>query len=192
MTLSALLAGEYGLIENLTAFCFAISAALALIVYVKNKSMVWAVSSYVMCLAFMREMDLHKAWTTDSILKSRFYLREDVPFFEKAIGILVIVSIVFCVVYLLRQIPHLLKNLKDKKISAYALILSGGLIVTSKFFDSMARVIPPLEDFKDQNALIFKALEEGFELFAAIAIVLICVLKILGSFRLPLKHTGRI
>jgi hypothetical protein len=169
---------EYGLIENLTAISFAMASGLALIIFIRQQKSIWACFSFLMCMACMRELDLHKYWTTDSILKSRFYLSVDTPFIEKIIGATVILSLILCGIYLLRHIPAFIINIREKQKTALAFLCACGLIVTSKFFDAMSRILPALKPFHKTHASFFKGTEESFELIAAVLFLSLCLLKI--------------
>jgi len=189
MTLSsAVSAEEYGLIENLTAFSFAIASFFALIIFIKEKTLIWAVFSYLMSMAFMRELDLHKHWTTDSILKSRFYLNPETPMIEKVIGLFFILTLLLCIFFLLKSIPQFIQNIRQKQKPVFLVLSAFGLIATSKFFDAMARIIPSLKEFHTQNSLLLKMTEESLELVAADLFIFICILKISKIFKNRSTH----
>jgi hypothetical protein len=165
---------EYSLIENLTALSFALASGLALIIFIQQQKSIWAYFSFLMCMACMRELDLHKYWTTDSILKSRFYLRTDIPFIEKAFGATVIASLILCGFYLLKQVPTFIMSIREKSKTALVVLSACGLIVTAKCFDSLSRIFPPLKGFHKTHAYFFKGTEESLELIAAILFLTLC------------------
>ena len=59
---------------------------MAGLAFIKHRVNLRFVLALGMSLAAMRELDWHKAWTTDSVLKSRFYLSDVTPIYEKVIG----------------------------------------------------------------------------------------------------------
>jgi len=159
---------EYGLIENISAFGFALAAIFTLILFVRGKEKLWACFSYLMTMAFMREMDLHKAWTTDSILKSRFYLDPQTPFWEKIFGGVIILSLILCAVYLLGHVKLFLSRLI--RWDHFSLLIAAGIgtIVASKTLDSFIRLFPLWQDFHHDHDLILRVAEESFDVVAAI------------------------
>ena len=172
------LASEEGLFERVTAITFGIVAVLAMIVFFKKRYNLWAYFSMLMALACMRELDLHKEWTTDSILKSNFYESAAVPLMEKIIGGAVILLLLFLAFQLIKRVPYWIESLWQFKATAWAIGFGLGAVTVAKCMDSMARWFPFLADFKDENSAFLGVMEEGLEMGGALFFLSICLMAL--------------
>lgn len=96
--------GEGGPVELPSAFLwFALSVGICIGARAPAKDRLARLAmSFVFAAFGARELDLHKAYTTMSILKSRFYLG-DAPLTQKLAGLLVIGMLVAAVLFLLKR-----------------------------------------------------------------------------------------
>jgi branched-subunit amino acid transport protein AzlD len=172
---------EYGFVESATAIGFAIVGIIAFIIYLQKRHGIWAIFSFLMVMASMREMDLHKYWTTDSILKSRFYISEQTPIIEKLIGGGVIILLILCAVFLIRRVPYFVSSVWKFHANAWALCFAFGCLIVAKGMDSMARIFPFLADFHAQNRDFLGVIEESLEFTSALFFLLVCFLAIKTS-----------
>lgn len=159
---------EGGLLEVLSAGLFAVAGVFALIRFVRLRTQLSGTFAALLLLASAREMDLHKAFTSDSMLKSRFYSSAETPFFEKIIGALVIALLLYCVWTLLRQIPDFIRRLMRFCPYAISVFLGLGVITTAKMLDSLARILPFAAGFKEQHSAYLGLIEESFEMAGAV------------------------
>ena len=172
------LAYEGNIIETTTAIIFAVTSLLAFIALLKKQNKIWFYFGFLMLSATMRELDLHKAWTTDSIFKLRFYSGDAAPFYEKALGLLFIVVLIFCLVQFIRHIPSWISNLLKFHPIALSIFLGLGALGTGKTLDSMARILPFLADFHGQNRGILRMFEESLEMTSSFFFLLVCLLAL--------------
>ena len=166
---------EGGTIEWLTAFIFGLVGVLALSIFYIKRNSLWLYFFLAMAFACMREMDLHKAWTTDSILKSNFYTDGTVPFVEKIIGGTVIFILLFTAFNLSKYIPYWVKSILHIKAKAWIIGFGLIFITIAKLIDSMARWLPILADFKADNSAFLGFTEENLEMAGAFLFLLVCL-----------------
>jgi hypothetical protein len=76
------LAREGALIEGTSAALLLIAAGVAAYIAFRDASPGWGSFAFLMIAGFLREIDAHKAWTTMSIFKTRFYLSPEVALGE--------------------------------------------------------------------------------------------------------------
>lgn len=169
---------EGGFIEVATAVMFALTAFFALLIYWQKRHRLWLYFGLLMTLACMREMELHRAWTSDSILKSNFYLNADSIRLEVIAGLAVIILLLFLTYQMIRRVPQWLAALWRFKVEAWALGFALGFLTLAKTLDSMKRWFPSLTDFKDDNRAFLDVVEESFELTAVLFLFFICVMAL--------------
>lgn len=174
----SMLGTEYGVIENLTAGMFGLVAIVAFVILCERKSEIWALFTGFMTLAMLREMDAHKAFTMDSVLKIKFYVRDDVPMNEKIMGAIFVFLLVLMVIRLARYALPWVKNIIKFQHVALSVFMGLGILVFAKTLDAMKRIIPPLADFHDTNAHALGLFEETFELVGAMMFLLVCLLSL--------------
>ena len=167
---------EGGWIEQVTVLLFCTSSLIAGFVFLKTKFYNSFLLSAFMAMAAMRELDWHKTWTSDSILKSRFYLSDATPITEKIIGAAVIIFLAYLVVKLLMRTKNWLYGLKNGSLSALTLFFALGSLVSAKFLDSFSRLLPSLAEFKSKNTVVFTGIEETTEMISAGFFVMLAVL----------------
>ena len=172
------LAFEGGAIETTTEITFALVALLAFVLLFKMRDKIWLYFAILMVAASMREMDLHKAWTTDSIFKSRFYSGDAAPFYEKMFGLLVILALVFCLIQFIRHIPAWISNVMKFQPIALSVLMGLGTLGLGKTLDSMARILPFLADFHAQNRALLRLFEESLEMTSSFFFLLTCLLAL--------------
>ena len=158
---------EDGLIEKTSALLFAATSVIMAYNFFMKKTLLRFTGFILFTLAFMREMDWHKKWTTDSILKSRFYSSDSTPLIEKIIGIAVIILLIFCVTILFKHSVLWLKKLWNKDALSWTVFFGLGSIITGKLIDSMARLLPFTDALKKENEIGFLVMEESLELVGA-------------------------
>ncbi|MEP3525317.1 MAG: hypothetical protein ABJN24_07805 [Hyphomicrobiales bacterium] len=172
-------AHEGGIIESTTAIIFGLVALLAFILFFKIRAKIWLYFGFLMAAASMREMDLHRAWTTDSIFKLRFYSGDAAPFYEKILGLLFILVLVFTLVQFIRHIPSWISNVLKFQPMALSIFMGLGTLALGKLLDSMARVLPFMADFHGNNRPLLRLLEESLEMTSSFFFLLTCLLALL-------------
>ena len=88
---------------------------------------------------FARELDWHKAFTTESILKPKFYWLEGSGLMERLIGALFVLLLIYTIIRLLMKLPYLLHQALKGSYWARAIILYIAILAIAKSLDSGAR-----------------------------------------------------
>ncbi|MEO3387472.1 hypothetical protein [Mesorhizobium sp. CAU 1741] len=133
----------------------------------------FAVIPAVMC---MRELDMHNRFTTVSLTKSTFYTSSQVPLLEKAIGIVIVALLAWCVIAMLvRHTRAFLDALRSAQAYAYALFLAGAFGVVAKSVDGIASKLEPfgiaITPKLEQVAIVSEeVLELGIPVFFLVAV----------------------
>jgi hypothetical protein len=158
-----------------SALAFAGASLLAFIAFIRKTDSLRLYFSLAMAFAAMRELDWHKAFTSDSILKSNFYESSTTPLAEKIIGGFIILTLIFLLYQFIKRIPLLIKLVWNFYMQAWVIASALGLLVTAKLIDSMARWLPFLADFKTDNGAYLGLVEETLELTAASLFLLLAI-----------------
>lgn len=128
----------------------------------------------LMLLFALRELDFDKRFTVMGILKTRFYSSADVPLYQKLIGALVTILLIYLVGRLLtRYTRYFITHFFKGEPVVIGTALSLGLLVVSKTLDGLARKLAPLDvHFTPATNHLLELLEENFELAAPIMMLL--------------------
>lgn len=128
---------ENGPVENLTLVMYIVSIACILysgrsILTVKTRVAITVVLGYM----FMREADLHKSISTQSILKSKFWLSSQIPLTDKLLALAILVPIFLAVFYLIsKYVRKWWQDLCHKDSYAVGILVFLVALVISKIFD---------------------------------------------------------
>jgi hypothetical protein len=130
-------------------------------------------------LAAAREAELHKALTTMSILKSRFYLGPEVPWQEKLAGAAVVMAAIALGIYLMIAFYRFLLHDKGLATPVGQILLTALILLPiTKVLDRMSSVLRT--DFgvvlPQRAGQIVKALEEGMEMALPILFIMALLL----------------
>jgi len=169
---------EAGPFEIGSALLFFITAILGFYLFTKIKTKLSFSFGALMMIAGMRELDWHKKWTSDSILKSRFYLSEETPVIEKIFGIIFILTLTGTVVIVLKHIPKWISLLKQNDVISWGIFYAFGIMAFAKVIDGSDRLFSSLITKTENNYFQFSAVEEGLEFISASCFVLIAGLLI--------------
>lgn len=165
---------EAGFIEGVTAASFGLLAVLAFVRATEKRSELAWLFVFFMVLACARELDLHKAFTEDSVLKLNFYFKSDAPLLEKIGGGFFVLLLVYGGVRLLTYAPQWARDVWALKADALAIFLAMGVLGTAKTLDAFARLFPFLTDFYQENRSFFSLTEESFELASVFLFGYVC------------------
>lgn len=87
-----------------------------------------------------RELDFDNKFTTTGILKIKFFTRSDVPLYEKAIGFVVIFSVVVLVAMMIKKhFWPLVTELKKRSPIGIGVIMTIVIIIASNTLDGLGR-----------------------------------------------------
>jgi hypothetical protein len=172
------LSQEDSLIELSAIIAFGFTALLMLIRFIGTKTKMDFIFMTLMVLAAAREMDLHKKWTTDSILKSRFYIDPETPQIEKVIGAVLIFFLIYAAFQLVKRVPTFITDLWRFKAESLGIAMGLGILVLSKVIDSKSR-LPYIGDvLSDFDGLYLGLVEETFETAAAGFFIIVAVMML--------------
>ena len=158
---------ENGPIEMASVVLFGVAALVGFLRFVATRAKTDFIFCALMAAAAAREMDWHKEWTTDSILKSKFYLSPETPGHEKIIGAVFIAFLIYAAFQMVKRVPYFVTQLWAFAANAWALALGICSLVIAKTLDSMARLFPFMAEFHADNRDFLGVIEETLELTGA-------------------------
>lgn len=159
----AALLAESGWIESLTAFGFIAAAGMLLVLRRPTSTEWWGPVLLIACA--LRELEMHRRFTTMSILKSRFYLSDGVPLGEKLAGLLVLCLLALgCCRLLWYHRLSFWHGLKTGSLAAGCVASAVFVLVLSQSIDGVARKLAPWGvELSDIQVRIWGAFEEIIE-----------------------------
>lgn len=159
-------------IENVSVVVLLQTFVLALYTGYKTKTRGWYLLGYLALAAAFRELGMHKSFTSDSILKSRFYLTPEFPLWEKILGIVFILSLIVSFIILVRKFIPSLKALWQGVLHVQAIYVCLGLYTIAKSLDSFVRLFPFWSQVQLEYDIYMRYAEESMEMFGAISLLL--------------------
>lgn len=131
---------EGGWIETGTAVTYFAVALVLLLVQSGNRWFLWH-SAFIVSLMGARELDLHKAFTSDSVLTTRFYFRDHAELPEKLISGAVMTVLAILVLYYLRHWRRLWDGLWRRSAAAISIVTVIMLALITKSLDAFGRLM---------------------------------------------------
>ena len=120
----------------------------------------------------LRELEMHKRFTTMSLLKSRFYLGDTVPMGEKLVGLAILALLAFAACTLLWRYGRTAWNGLWQGLAVETRVLSAAfLLVFSQSIDGIDRKLRPLMSFTRDEVRLLGAFEEIIELAIPLLII---------------------
>jgi len=180
---------EGGIVETMSALGYFLCALLILYfgrwTYLKKYHYFFLIVN----LFGMRELDFDKRFTTMGILKSKFYVSDNVPITEKTIGLMVVALLVYIVVSIIKNHGKtFFYNMDLSSPVDVGVILVFISLIAAKTMDGIGR---KLSDFgltiNEQAMIHFETLEEVLEL--GIPMMLISTFYIYFSNVNLIKHS---
>ncbi len=162
---------EDGWIEVTTVILYA-AAILALLVSCRFDRRFFAHSAFIVALMGARELDLHKAFTTDSVLTTRFFFRDHVDLPEKLIAGAVLLVLLVITLRYLRNWRRLRDGLTLRSPAAISAALAILLMPATKSLDAFGRVAKGLGFEITFNIDAVGIVEESLEMAIPVLIVL--------------------
>lgn len=163
---------EGSFVEQGAAMMFGMSGVIALGTWANNRKEIYGLFSLLMIMASFREFDGHKEFTTMSILKSRFYVSENVPMIEKIIGGIFILVLLYAALRLSTYLWRWVKNVFKFQMEAWIIGIGLGSMVIAKALDTLPRNFPELLEY----GYFMRAIEESLEFNSALFFVLVSLL----------------
>ena len=162
---------EDGWIEMGTAVLYGV-AILALLSACRFERGFFAHSAFAVALLGARELDLHKAFTTDSVLTTRFFFRDHVDLPEKLIAGAVLLVLLVVLIRYLRHWRRLRDGLLQRSPSAMSAALAILLLPATKTLDAFGRIAKSLGFEITFNIDVVGIVEESMEMAIPVVIVL--------------------
>lgn len=135
---------ENGPIESASAIGFAV-CALAVWTRAGTSVPTKALISILMLVLTSRELDLDKRLFTRGLFKSSQYLKDDVPFAEKIISAIILLSIIGCFIALIIRERHTLRAALSRwHAGTWALAVTLLFAAIAKSLDGIGRKLAPL------------------------------------------------
>ena len=180
------LTSEGSTLETAAVVFYLIAALMGLGIVWKKRfsSRLWAVFTFAMFAAMGREMDLHKAFTDDSVLKSNFYADAAVPLVQKIGGMIFVLLLLFCAIYLIYTVFKRWRELWLTNTTAWLALCATGALVVGKTCDSWSRLFPFWQDLHHDYGVMFRLTEESFETAGAF-LFMVCAVSALLSVKKP-------
>lgn len=174
-------------VENLTLVGYALAIAL-LLGWSRAAWRFRLYSAAVLAVLAMRELDLHKAFTSDSFMKLSYYARGEDPILGRIVAGLVMLAILALLVRYLAYGRPLLAALAARRRDAESALSAVLLLPVSKALDSILGLLAKHLGHRptDNERLWFGLIEETLEL----AIPLVVVLAVV-QFNLLVKPAER-
>lgn len=162
---------EGGVIESATVFGYFVCAAF--IIY-KGK-VAYLKHFFLLIIFFMlRELDFNKRFTTMGIFKIKFFISDGVPLFEKIVGAMVILLLLYVSISILyRHSKNFFMELKEGSVISFGALLTITLLVVSKSVDGLSRKLNGLGiEVSERMSMYTKVFEEILEIGIPIVILL--------------------
>ena len=127
-----------------------------------------------------RELDLHKAFTTDSVLTTRFFFRDHVPLTEKLVAGAVLAVLLVVVLRYLRHWRRLRDGLVRRSPAAISVALAILMLPATKFLDAFGRLLTGFGFEVTFNIDAVGIVEESLEMAIPVVIALAVAQYALG------------
>ena len=170
---------EDGWIEVTTAALY-LAAVVALLASWRLDARFFAHSAFIVGLLGARELDLHKAFTTDSVLTTRFFFRDHVPLTEKLVAGAVLAVLLVVVLRYLRHWRRLRDGLVRRSPAAISVALAILMLPATKFLDAFGRLLTGFGFEVTFNIDAVGIVEESLEMAIPVVIALAVAQYALG------------
>ncbi len=165
---------ERGVVESATVIFYFLCAVFIIykgkLNYLKRYYYIFLLIIFCM----LREMDFHKRFTTMGIFKTKFFLNSYTPFFEKFIGAVVIVVLLYFLYLMLsRHFKDFYDGLKNRYIISFGALIVAIFLGASKSIDGISRKFDMLSvEIGEKITFYAWAAEEILELGIPIILLL--------------------
>lgn len=165
---------EGGVVESLSVSGYFLCAAFIVFKGKLNYLKQYFYLFLLIIFFMLRELDFDKRFTTMGILKSKFYISNNVPLVEKIVGamvILLLLYVVFSILY--RHSKDFFYGLKKHSVISFGALIVAIFLVVSKSLDGAARKLSEVGvDIGERASMHASAVEEILELGIPIVLLL--------------------
>jgi hypothetical protein len=135
------LTSEEGFFEQGSWIGYLVAGAACLLLWRRNRGL-YGPSAIVIFAMCARELDWHRRFTTDSVLKSRYYLKVHAPLLEKLLAGTVVLALTATVIYLLvRYRRAFVAALRARVPAAVTRATAGLLLLLTKMADRLPGIL---------------------------------------------------
>lgn len=168
---------ENGMIESLTVFFYVVAILVVIFAGTQMKGSTKCALVIMLAYMCMREMDLHKSVSSESILKSRFWLGAHIPVTDKLLAILILLPVLWMLFYFIRHCARtFFRELFNKEGHAITILVFFIVLGISKCIDRSLNVLTELYKmhFPDWLIALQVSQEEFLECLLPILIIVAC------------------
>lgn len=168
---------EWGPVEDLTVAGYGAVLLGIIAVYRGRPNRFGCHALLIVVCLLARELDLHRAFTAESVLALRYYSSPAIAPLNKAMGMLLVLGLTWLFVsFLVSGARRLLPQLRAARGHAYSFALAVALVPISKTLDAAPRIVAKDFGMPMSSGLrsVVKVTEEVLEL--AIPVVLLWAL----------------
>lgn len=136
---------ENGMVENMTLVAYVV--AVFVVIGMGKQISLTARCALAIMLAYMlmREMDWHKLVSTQSILKSKFWLGSQIPATDKLLAILILLPLVWGIVYFIwNGTRTFISGLRNRQAWSVSVLVFFAVLAISKSIDRSLNVLSEL------------------------------------------------
>ncbi|WP_119459578.1 hypothetical protein [Rhodospirillaceae bacterium SYSU D60014] len=164
------LSQENQVIENMTVVLYGL-AILWLVLGGNGDRLFRYQSAFLLAVMAARELSFQKAFTTESMTRTSYWIRSEAPLSEKLMAGAVALFVIYYVLrYLATHHRRLWQGLREGRCHAVSIVAAAMLVPVSKILDSTSRVLrdkfsmPVPDDIGDVMGLFEEMLELGIPL----------------------------
>ena len=168
---------ENGMIETMTLVFYVVAIVVVIFAGTQMKGSTKCAVVIMLAYMCMREMDLHKSVSSESILKSRFWLGSHIPVTDKLLAILILLPVLWMLFYFIRHCAGtFFRELFNKEGHAITILVFFVVLGVSKCIDRSLNVLTELYKmhFSDWLVALQVSQEEFLECLLPILIIVAC------------------
>ena len=168
---------ENGMVESMTVFFYVVAIAVVLFAGTQMKGSTKCAVVIMLAYMCMREMDLHKSVSSESILKSRFWLGSHIPVTDKLLAVLILLPILWMLFHFIKNCAGtFFRELFSREGHAITILVFFIVLAVSKCIDRSLNVLTELYHmhFPDWLVALQVSQEEFLECLLPILIIVAC------------------
>lgn len=165
---------ENGMVETLTLVAYAIAVLVVVFGGGDVKPVTRCALVVMLVYMFMREADWHKSVSSESILKSKFWLGSQIPVTDKLLAALILLPVVWMLIYFIWNYTRsFFRSLGERQGYAISILVFLVVLVVSKMIDRSLNVLTELYQmqFPDWTVAFQVSQEEFLECLLPVLIV---------------------
>lgn len=169
---------ENGTVETLTLVCYVIAILVVIFGAIQARFSTKLATVIMLAYMFMREADWHKAVSSESILKIKFWLNGNIPVSDKLLAIAILIPVAWMLVYFIwNYTKPFWRALSNGEGYAISILMFLVTLVTSKVLDRSLNMLTELYQlhFPEWLIALQTSQEEFLECLLPILIIVVLV-----------------